>query len=107
MQRATIGAISLTLFVVALVLWVTDPSSSAGLGPACVRVGILLAVVWLAHPQLVTLPRWLTITIVGALAVVCWKPKALLFALPVLVILAVMRPRWGGKAGRNSSSSRP
>ena len=44
--------------------------------------------------------RWMVITITCALAIVCWRPKALLFALPVLVLLAVMRPRSRSRSSR-------
>jgi hypothetical protein len=97
MHRPTIGVITVGLFVVGFVLWMIEPQGDHTAALACVRVGIIMAVLWLALPQLVTLPRWLMLTVIGAVAVVCFRPKALLFALPVLVVLAVMRPRWGSK----------
>jgi hypothetical protein len=97
MHRPTIGAITVALFVIALVLWMVEPQGDNTLALACVRVGIIMGVLWLALPQLLLLPRWIVLIVVGAVAVVCFKPKALLFALPVLVLLAVMRPRWGSK----------
>ncbi len=100
MHRPTIGAITVALFAIGGGLWVIAPSSGAAVALACIRVGILLAVLWLAQPQLVTLPRWMVITITCALAIVCWRPKALLFALPVLVLLAVMRPRMRSRSSR-------
>jgi hypothetical protein len=95
MHRPTIGAITVGLFGIAAVLWLIAPEHESTAALACVRVGIVMGVLWLAQPQLVMLPRWIALTILGAMAVVAWRPKALLFALPVLVLLAVMRPRWG------------
>src|ERR1700722_3580624 len=95
MQRGTVGAIALALLIVGLAMLALDPSRESAFALAAVRVGIVMAVLWLAWPQLVVLPRWIMLTLLGAVAVCVWRPKALLFALPVLVILAVMRPRWG------------
>jgi hypothetical protein len=95
MQRTALGTIALILFVAAAGLWILEPSRSSPAAGACVRIGTVLLALWLALPQLAMLPRWMMFLFFGAAAVVCYNPKALLFALPVLVLVAVLRPRLG------------
>ena len=107
MQRRTVGSIAALLLVIGLTMLAIEPSRDSTFALAAIRVGIVMAVLWLAWPQLVSLPRWMMFTLLGAAAVVSWRPKALLFALPVLVILAVLRRRWGSirSAARKDSGS--
>ncbi len=96
MHRPTIGAITVALFAIGLVLWVVEPSRESTLALACVRVGILMAVLWLAQPQLVTLPRWMMLVVVGTVAVVAWRPEG-----------AAVRVAGADPAGRHASALGP
>ena len=74
MQRPLIGAITGTLLAIGLGLWIVEPGHDSTLGLASIRVGIVMGVLWLAWPQLVVLPRWIMLTLVGAVAVVSCAP---------------------------------
>ncbi len=68
------------------------PQSTA-LRDGCWRVAFILALLWLALPQLRLLPRWMFYTIGGALAVVVWRPKLIFFVAPALVLAWMLRSR--------------
>ena len=57
------------------------------------RIGGVMALVWLAQPQLARMPRWLLAIILGVLLLVMWRPKILLAALPAFFLLWLLRPR--------------
>jgi hypothetical protein len=106
MHRPTLGAITLLLFAVAIYCRVFQPEAgAAAIGPA-LRVGLVLAALWFAHPQLQRMPRWMVITLVVSLFVVSWKPKVLLVALPVLALLLLLRPRRPRKMVLNEARSK-
>ena len=70
-------------------------AGSEGVFGACLRIGIILAVFWLAYPDLVVLPRWLfpAVLVIG-LAMIRWR--WLFWAVPVVIFLGwLLRPREG------------
>ncbi len=69
------------------------------LGAACLRVGLMMAILWFAQPQLRNFPRWLVTTIVVVLLIAMRWPKFLLLALPVIAVMWLLRPR-GPRATR-------
>ncbi|HTM55509.1 MAG TPA: hypothetical protein VL175_15885 [Pirellulales bacterium] len=90
MHRPTIGVIAIVLLAAGLLL--RDPSQ-ATLSAACLRVGMVMGLLWLAHPQLERLPLWATV--VGgvlALAILRW-PKLVVFVLPLALVLWLLKPR--------------
>jgi hypothetical protein len=98
MHRPTVGAIASVLLGSTAVLWLWPPDWQiyAMLLAACTRLGLLMGVIWLAHPQLARLPAGLFEGLLVVVLVVAVRPKLLLFAAPLLVaLLAVwaMRPR--------------
>ena len=105
MHRPTLGVITLLLFAVALYCHLFQGEAGTYVVGACVRVGAVLAALWLAHPQLKRMPRWAVITLLVSLLIISWKPKVLLVALPVLALLLLLRPRRARKvlAGRERS----
>jgi hypothetical protein len=89
MHRPTIGAIAVVLLGAAAVLNFLPESwgSFPGLLAACLRVGILMAALWLAHPQLHRLPVWLLGSIVVSAMAVALRPRLALVAVPLVVAL--------------------
>ncbi len=82
------------LLAIAAGLFVWAPGESLWISP-CLRVGMLMSLVWLAHPHLKDLPWWLMAgggLIVMAL-VVFKNPRTLAMLVVVGVILARFRPR--------------
>jgi hypothetical protein len=90
MHRPTIALITVVLLAVGLALR-NQPDDT--LGAACLRVGMVTAILWFAQPQLKNLPKWL----VGVGAIVLFVamrwPKVLLFAVPIMAVLWLIRPR--------------
>ena len=46
------------------------------------RVGIFLAVWWLAYPDVNRLPGWLLLALPALLAVIVFRPKLMLWSFP-------------------------
>ena len=98
MHRPTVGILALILLIAAAVLylWPQLGDSNQQLLSACLRVGAVLAALWLALPQ-VTRPRswWiLGATFLTVLIVARW-PKLFWVPLVALIALAILRPRFG------------
>jgi hypothetical protein len=104
MHRQKIGLAALVLLAIALYCRVAQPQGGEYLEGASWRVGAVLGALWLAYPQLSLLPRWLLATLLAAMVVISWRPKALLIVLPVLAALALLRPRrkWTGARSQRS-----
>lgn len=98
-MRASLGliAIALLLFSIGAHGYVDESLTGSTL-----RVGMLMAVWWFAYPQLNRVPRWLAWTLGVMLVVVMIRPKLILAAVPVLIVLWFLRPR----AGRGGSKPR-
>jgi hypothetical protein len=64
MRRTTLGILAVFLLVVGIVVALRGPEdgSAAGFAGGCVRVGLILAALWLAWPQIMAgikrLPGW-------------------------------------------------
>jgi hypothetical protein len=93
MHRPTLGAITILLLAIGLYYQWAYPQGERPLASACLRVGVVMAALWLAQPQLALLPRWLLIVVMVALGIVAWRPQVLWVALPVVLVLWLLRPR--------------
>lgn len=93
-MRAKIGLIAVVLLAIAL--WMTFRSGTAGTetwAGAFVRVGLVMAAIWLALPQLRHAPPWLLLVIGAVLVVLARWPRYLLLAILLGVVAAFLRPR--------------
>ncbi len=101
MRRHAIGAMALVLLVGAAVLQVRAPTNPVmlDLESACLRIGLVMAVLWLAYDHLTRVPAWLWFTLPVFLFALARRPQWLLFLVPLAIALAILRPR--------SSSRRP
>ncbi len=98
MRRTALGILALTLVTGAVYFSFWPPEGQhwrAWLLPACVRMGALSAALWMAWDDLQRLPKWMLSTTLIALVVVALKPKLFLFIVPLVVVLAVIQPRFG------------
>ncbi|MGD0897084.1 MAG: hypothetical protein ABR915_04565 [Thermoguttaceae bacterium] len=101
MRRHILGILALLLLAAAavLALW-PGAGGCQQFELFCWRLGTVLAVWWLAYPDLRRLPAWL----LGALPVVAivlvWRPRYVLLVIPVLVVLAILKPRWGDRPSK-------
>ena len=103
MRRHLIGIIALSLLVGAVAFWIWPPRGSwqGQLEAACWRVGALAAVIWLAYDQVKRMPGWLLGLLLAFLVIVALRPRVALLAIPIIVALAILRPRFGRREGRS------
>ncbi len=96
MRRHLIGIIALVLLLSALGIWLWMPVASVNreaLMGAFGRVGILMALFWVAYRDLQRVPAWLFAAIPALLVVLAIKPRWFLFLLPLVLALAFLFPR--------------
>ena len=97
MHRPTIGLIAVILLAIGLA---TLASEDQALSSAALRVGAVMAILWLAQPQLKDIPRWV-IAAGGAVLVIALRwPRLLIVALPLAALLYALRPRQTGAPRR-------
>ncbi len=92
MRRHLIGIISLMLGVGALVSKHYDAPQFTS---PCSRVGVLMAVLWLAYKELQRLPERVWRPLLVAALVLAVKPRLILWAIPLIIVLAILKPRFG------------
>jgi hypothetical protein len=98
MRRHAIGVFALLLLLGASVLcfWPAASGESAAVKAmegAFWRVGALLAVLWMAWPDVHRLPAWMLAFGPAVLAVIAFKPRTAIYLIPVLLAIALFRPR--------------
>lgn len=95
-RRDTLGAIAGVLLLAALIMWVSAPNSAVirSVVGVCLRVGLLLAALWLALPQITAIferyPRWVWMTLAVAALVLLLIPSVLQLLIPLALIIAVL-----------------
>ena len=96
MNRPLVGILSLVMLLAwaALYVWGRDSGAFEQYGVALGRPGILLAVLWLAAPDLKSPRSRLVLGVfIVAAGVLILLPRAWPFVLAAFVLLAVLRPR--------------
>ena len=94
-RRHAIGIIAVVLLATgAIVPYVLEESpGTIDLKATCLRIGPLLAVIWLAYEQLKRIPVWLWCTLPVIVVVLATRPRWLLVLVPLLVAAAILKPR--------------
>lgn len=110
MDRWKVGIIALILLIAAGVLffWKDNPLGEGALA-ACVRVGLVMAAIWLAFPRLHTINWWLLAIVVVVLFAVAGSSSPVLKMLCIfagLVVIALMLPRLKGAGNRKKRPAR-
>ena len=106
MRRHILGILALLFLVggVAFWIWPPRPGSMEFLHGTCIKVGLVLAAIWAAYPQLVRLPGWVFGAIVGVMVLAAIRPKVTgliliaavkysAYLIPVFILLWFLRPR--------------
>lgn len=103
MRRHAIGAISLVLLGIAagFLIWPPTGPNGQDLESACLRVGAVMAVIWLAYQHLERVPAWLWFALPVFLLALARRPQMLLFLIPLGIVLAILRPRPTNRRSRN------
>ena len=96
-HRPTIGVLALLLIAggAAMQVWLPTDESQPWIA-ACWRVGPVMALLWLAHPQLARVPAWLILVGIALLflaLVFARQPRVLVMAAAVLLVIMRLRPR--------------
>jgi hypothetical protein len=99
--RTKIGCIGVALLAVAGYFhWFppeslsnTDAFVSAGL-----RVGLVMLVLWVAYPELIKLPTWISLATLVATPIIAWRPRAALVIIPILILVWILYPRAKNKS---------
>ena len=90
MHRPTIGLIAVVLLVAG---FATRGASDEALSSALMRVGLVMAILWFAHPQIKNLPKWWVAIGAVALFLVTRFPKLLVVIIPIAAVLWFLGPR--------------
>ena len=97
MHRPTVGVLAIILLVGGFAMYLAgyDEGNAFLLQAALLRVGALLAALWLAHPELSRMRPWMAILFVAELVGVVFVRRLLVPVLIVAVLVALLRPRTG------------
>ena len=97
MRRHILGIMSLLLIAGAVFFWAWPPQNAAAqqFEAACWRLGALTSILWLAYKDVRRLPAWAGLVLLGFVVVVAIRPRLFLVAIPVILALAILRPRIG------------
>ncbi len=94
-RRRIIGLVALALFAGAgaFQIWPPETAMQQEFYAACLRMGLLMGLWWLAYPQTVRLPVWIWVVIPASILAVALRPKLLVWVIPIVIVLAILRPR--------------
>ncbi len=92
MQRHILGISALVLLAGAIGfrIWPPQSAGAEGLHAACMRVGALCAVVWLAYRDLIRLPSWIGSVLSVAAVAIAIKPRLAIIAVPLVIVLMIL-----------------
>ena len=95
MHRPTVGILAIVLLVAGGVMFFGgyDEGPAEQIQGAFLRIGVLLATLWLAHPELSRMRPWMAILVVGALVGVVFVRRLLVPVLILALLVALLRPR--------------
>jgi len=102
MRRHAVGLIALVLLLVGSGLWLWSPDSEGACQMAllaCLKMGGLMIILWIAYRDVERLPAWLLATFPLLLGILAIRPRWFLFFLPLVIALAILRPRVGPRQG--------
>ena len=94
-SRSSIGIGALILLVVGGWLTLSSSGSDAAWPEACLKTGIVLAVLWLAYPQMARIPGWalvVGVAAMGLILVATRKPSILVLAVAVIFVVSRFLP---------------
>ncbi len=95
MHRPTVGVLAILLLLAGGVMYFAgyDEGNALLLQAAFLRVGAVLATIWVAHPELSRMRPWMVILFVAALVGVVFVRRLLVPLLLVALLIAILRPR--------------
>ena len=93
MRRHAIALIVVLLLAGAIVLWLWPPIEGGYpmLEAVCWRVGAVMAVLWLAYPDVKRLPPWLFGVVPILIVLLAARPRWFIYLVPVVLVIGVLR----------------
>jgi hypothetical protein len=97
MRRHLIGILAILCLACAVGLWVWPFAGSEPYQSGSLRLGAVLAAMWLAFPDVRRIPTWALLLAPVLLFMLVRFPRQLLLAIPAILVLAflnrVLRPK--------------
>ncbi|MBL9121993.1 MAG: hypothetical protein JNG90_00040 [Planctomycetaceae bacterium] len=102
MLRTKVGILAIVLLATAVLLPLAPQAGddTALWAAACQRVGFVLAVLWLALPELQRMSPWYAVATIGVLFVLARFPRYLVAAVVVAILFLFLRPRMNSPGSR-------
>jgi len=95
MQRHLTGILAIFFLATAAVVFVRGGDDTEFLMSVCMRVGLVLAAIWLAYRQLQQLakrvPAWLLAVFGSSLLLIAVRPKLFWLLIPVLLAVGILQ----------------
>ncbi len=104
-RRHALGVLALVLLGGAAAFWFFPPEGNLQLvEAACLRMGPVAAIFWIAWRELSRLPSWLVILVPVVAGLLILRPRwqYALIAVPLIIVLVILKPRAGRNAKRAS-----
>jgi len=98
-HRPSLGVISLFLIVGGVIFMIRPIDGDSYAGAVALRAGLVLGALWLALPNIRRAPRWLLYAVAVLAVVLIVRPRLLLYSLPVAALVA----SFGAFGGRRRS----
>ncbi|MBX3412080.1 MAG: hypothetical protein KF708_05125 [Pirellulales bacterium] len=94
MHRPSVGILALVLLATGTSLWAfgENTDTTAAWVAACWRIGLALAALWLALPDMRRVPVWLLAGLLFVALVVARNPRIMLIAVGAALAFTVLRP---------------
>lgn len=95
MRRHLMGIVAILLFIGGVVAYFAFPHSESfqSTAGACIKVGAVLAALWLALPQINQMPLWLYASILGGVIVIARWPQLWWMIIPAILAVWILKPR--------------
>jgi hypothetical protein len=97
MRRHILGIIAILLLAAGAASWTWPSAGYQGAEAFCLRLGAIVAVLWLAFDDVSRLPAWLLAGVPVLVIILAKWPRYALLVVPVIVVLAILRPRFGAR----------
>lgn len=56
----------------------------------CLRGGLIMAIFWLAWPEVEKLPKWIFLALPFAAVIAVWRPMFLIYLIPIYFIVKIL-----------------
>lgn len=95
MRRHIMGILAVCLLIAGGILLFLEAKDSANdfAASMCLRIGLVLAAIWLAYPELRYIPPWMYTIVAAATVIVVIQPKTIFIVIPFLFFIWLIKPK--------------